>query len=87
MSRRSLTAEELVVIMNKLWASTKDIQDIGCIGEGKALKIKREIRNKMVDEGMTFPRYLVSMEYVIDYFKIDEKKIRKMAIGGVANAG
>lgn len=87
MSRRSLNAEELIEIMNKLWASTEDIQKIGCIGERKALQIKREIRDKMVDDGLTFPRYLVSMEYVIDYFNIDEKRIRRMIVGGVANAG
>ncbi len=87
-SMQSLSASEVVDIINKLWASTNDIQKIGCIGYNKALKIKNEIRNQMVDDGMVFPRYLVSMEYVIKYFNIDEKKLRKLADqGGVANAG
>lgn len=82
---KSLNAKETVKILDKLWASTEDIKKIGCVGKNKALKIKREIRDKMIDDNMIFPRYLVSMEYVIDYFKIDEKKIRAMANGGVVN--
>ena len=74
--------------INKLWASTADIQKIGCVGYNRALKIKNEIRNQMVDDGWVFPRYLVSMEYVIKYFNIDEKRLKKLADqGGVTNAG
>ncbi len=85
---KSLNANQVLETISKLWASTADIQKIGCVGYNKALKIKREIRNQMVDDGMVFPRYMVSMEYVIKYFNIDEKKLRKMASqGGVTNAG
>lgn len=85
---QSLSATDIVEILNKLWASTADIQKIGCVGYNKALKIKKEIRNQMVDDGMVFPRYMVSMEYVIKYFNLNEKKLRKMADqGGVTNAG
>lgn len=85
---KSMNANQVLETINKLWASTADIQKIGCVGYNKALKIKNEIRNQMVDDGWVFPRYLVSMEYVIKYFNIDEKKLRKMADqGGVTNAG
>jgi hypothetical protein len=80
----SLNASELLEILSKLWASTEDIKKIGCVGKNKALKIKNEIRNQMVDDNMVFPRYLVSMEYVKEYFKIDEDKLRIQA-GGVVN--
>lgn len=84
---KSMNASQVLETINKLWASTADIQKIGCVGYNKALKIKNEIRNQMVDDGWVFPRYLVSMEYVVRYFKIDEKKLRKMADkGGVTNA-
>lgn len=80
----SLNASELLEILSKLWASTEDIKKIGCVGKNKALKIKNEIRNQMLDDNMVFPRYLVSMEYVKEYFKIDEDKLRIQA-GGVVN--
>ena len=34
---------------------------------------------------MVFPRYMVSMEYVKKYFRIDEKKLRLQVTGGVVN--
>ncbi len=85
---RSLTASETLEILNKLWASTSDIQKLGCIGYNKALKVKEKIREQMIDDGMVFPRYKVSMEYVAKYFNLEVKKLRKLADqGGVTNAG
>ncbi|MGN1312235.1 MAG: hypothetical protein ACI4U4_04435 [Bacilli bacterium] len=85
---KNMNATQVLETINKLWASTADIQKIGCVGYNRALKIKNEIRNQMVDDGWVFPRYLVSMEYVIKYFNIDEKRLKKLADqGGVANAG
>ena len=80
----SLTASEVKEIVSKMWASTDDIKKLGCIGNNKALRIKRELRNKMVDEGYAIPRNLVDMQLVIKYFKIDLNKIDKLA-GGVIN--
>ena len=80
----SLTAPEVKNIISKMWASTDDIKKLGCIGNNKALKIKKELRNKMVDEGYAIPRNLVDMQLVIKYFKIDLNKIEKLA-GGVIN--
>ena len=82
---RNLNAEELIPIFSKVWASTEDIKKVGCIGKNKALKIKNEIRNQMIDDNMVFPRYLVSMDYVLNYFKIDREKILMMVTGGVTN--
>ena len=85
---KNMNAIQVLETINKLWASTADIQKIGCVGYNRALKIKNEIRNQMVDDGWVFPRYLVSMEYVIKYFNIDEKRLKKLADqGGVTNAG
>ena len=38
-----MTAEETLKIINKQWATTKDIMKIACIGEARALKIKKSI--------------------------------------------
>ena len=81
---KSLTANETLQIIQKLWATTEDIMKLGCCGTNKAQRIKSEIRNKMVDEGYAVPRNMVDMKLVIDYFRIDEKRIRRFA-GGVFN--
>lgn len=85
---KSITASELVKLMNNVWSSTKDIQRIGHVGANRAYEIRNEIRNQMMDDGQFVPRYMVATEYVIKYFNIDEKKIRKNALleaGGVCN--
>ena len=84
---KSLDAKELTQIMDKQWATTKDIQKIGCCGINKAQRIKQEIRNKMIDDGAFTPRYLVDMEYVIRYFHINEKRYRRLAKNGGAING
>jgi len=83
---KSLSAKEMTEIMDKMWASTEDIKRLGCIGKNKALEIKKEIKQMMRDDNLVYPRNLVSMEYVIKYFKIDEKQVRRrIAIGGIVN--
>ena len=81
---KSLTAKETLQIIQKLWATTEDIMKIGCCGNNKAQKIKIELRNKMIDEGYAVPRNMVDMKLVMDYFRVDEARIKKLA-GGVTN--
>ena len=83
---KSLNAKEMTEILDKMWASTEDIKRLGCIGKNRALEIKKEIKRKMSEDNMIYPRNYVSMEYVIKYFNIDEKKIRKrITMGGIIN--
>jgi hypothetical protein len=82
---KSITVSELVELMNNVWSTTKDIQKIGSVGINKAYEIRDIIRNQMIDDGKFVPRYKVATEYVIKYFNIDEKKVRKIAMGGVSN--
>lgn len=82
---KSITVSELVELMDNVWSTTKDIQRIGSVGINKAYEIRDIIRNQMIDDGKFVPRYKVATEYVIKYFNIDEKKIRKIALGGVGN--
>lgn len=87
---KSLKVPEVIDIISKMWATTNDIQRLGCIGAGEALKVKRELRDKMKDQGKAVPRYLVDMTYVMDYFSISKKNLlERMEIiemlGGVTN--
>ena len=82
---KSITVSELVELMDNVWSTTKDIQRIGSVGINKAYEIRDIIRNQMIDDGRFVSRYKVATEYVIKYFNIDEKKIRKIALGGVGN--
>ncbi len=74
---KSITTVELVRLMDNMWSTVKDIQRIGCVGKNNAYKIRDKIRRQMMADGQYVPRYVVSTQYVIEYFNIDEKKIRK----------
>lgn len=79
---KSLTAKETLQIIERNFATTNDIMQLGCCGINKARKIKSEIRNKMVDEGYAIPRNLVDMKLVEQYFKIDRIRLLSL-VGGV----
>lgn len=81
---KEITIDDLLKLEKKLWATTLDIQRIGCVGYNKALKIKNEIRNQLIDEGWTLPRNAVPMEYVIKQFPSMMKRLE--ANGGVTYA-
>lgn len=76
-----MTAEETLKIINKQWATTKDIMKIACIGEARALKIKKSIQEKLYDDEYVLPRNKIPMEEVIKYFKINIDFLKKIANG------
>lgn len=76
-----MTANETLLIISKQWATTKDIMKIACIGEARALKIKKSIHEKLYDAGYVLPRNMIPMEEVIKYFKINIDFLKKLADG------
>ncbi len=74
----SITADEILSLICHQWAGTKDIMKIGNIGEGRALKVKREITDLLNEEGYVLPRNKVPMESVIKYFKINIDFLKKV---------
>ena len=75
-----LTANELLKLISRQWATTKQIMRIGNIGEGKALRIKNRIK-KEIDEPETLPRDKVPMVEVVKFFNINIEYLKKVAIG------
>lgn len=74
----SISAEEVLKLICFQWASTKDIMKLGNVGEGRALKIKREISEKLLEKGYVLPRNKVPMESIVKYFKINIDYLRKV---------
>lgn len=84
-----ISANKLLETINNQWASTQDIMKIGCVGKNQALKIKREIKNKLELEGYFLPKNLVTMESVLAYFKISISHLKKISEcqRGINNVG
>ncbi len=74
-----LTAQELLVAIDKQWATTKDIMAVGCVGENRALKVKKNIYEELRAEGYELPRNKVPMEFVIKYFKLNIDFLKNVA--------
>lgn len=76
-----MTAEETLEIVSKQWCSLEDIMKISQVGRNSALKIKRNIREKLTKQGYIVPKHVVPMKEVVDYLDINisylESRIKK----------
>lgn len=74
-----LSAEEILVLIQKQWASTSDIQKIGSIGYQNALAIRKKITSIVENENYRLPYGLVPMAMVVQYLKIDINYLKKVS--------
>lgn len=76
-----MTAEETLVLISKQWCNLNDIMLLGQVGRNTALKIKKEVRDKVIKQGYRLPKHLVPMKEVVDYLDINisylESRIKK----------
>ena len=66
-----MTASETLDLISKQWCDLQDLMKLGQFGRNTALKIKREIKNKLVNQGYKIPNHLVPMKEVVDYLDIN----------------
>lgn len=76
-----MTAEETLEIVSKQWCSLEVLMKISQVGRNSALKIKRNIREKLTKQGYMVPKHVVPMKKVVDYLDINisylESRIKK----------
>ena len=78
--RKYYSASQQLKAMSSQWADNKAIMIIGGIGLNKAVDIRKEIEQKIKEDGYNLPRNaIVPMRYVIDYFNIDINYLKKLA--------
>lgn len=66
-----MTASETLNLISKQWCDLQDLMKLGQFGRNTALKIKREIKSKLVNQGYKLPNHLVPMKEVVDYLDIN----------------
>lgn len=78
--RKYYSASQQLKAMSSQWADNKAIMIIGGIGLNKAVDIRKEIEQKIKEDGYNLPRNaIVPMKYVINYFNIDINYLKKLA--------
>ena len=78
-----MSAEETMRIITKQWCNLTDLMKLLGCGRNKALDVKKQIKNKLINEGYFIPRNDLPMQAVVDVLKIDIdrlEKIKKLSI-------
>lgn len=77
-----LNAKETLELIAKQWCTTEDLMKLANVSRPTAMKIKNEIKEKLIKQGYIIPNHLVPMKEVVDRLDINinylESRITKM---------
>ena len=66
-----MEAQETLDLISKQWCTLEDLMALGEFGRNSALKVKREIKNKLINQGYKIPSPVIPMKEVVDYLNIN----------------
>jgi len=69
--RQNMTANETLDLISKQWCDLNDLMRLAQVGRNSALKVKKEIKTKLTNQGYRLPNHLVPMKEVVDYLDIN----------------
>ena len=76
-----MTANETLELILKQWCNIDDLMLLGEFGRNTALKIKKEIKDKLAKQGYIIPIHVIPMKEVVDYLDINisylESRLKK----------
>lgn len=70
-----MNANELLILISKQWCTLSDLMKLLGCGRNKALEAKKDIKNKLINEGYYIPGNNLPMQAVVDLLKIDINKL------------
>ena len=73
-----MSAEETMKIITKQWCNLTDLMKLLGCGRNKALEVKKQIKNKLINEGYFIPGNDLPMQAVVDVLKIDIYRLEKI---------
>ena len=66
-----MSAQETLDLIAKQWCNLNDLMALAQVGRNSALKVKKEIKEKLTEKGYRLPNHLVPMKEVVDYLNIN----------------
>ena len=66
-----MEAQETLNLISKQWCTLEDLMALGEFGRNSALNVKREIKNKLINQGYKIPNHVIPMKEVVDYLNIN----------------
>ena len=73
-----MNAQETLKIITKQWCNLTDLMKLLGCGRNKALDIKKQIKDKLINEGYFIPGNDLPMQAVVDILKIDIDRLQKI---------
>ncbi len=73
-----MSAEDTMKIITKQWCNLTDLMKLLGCGRNKALEIKKQIKNKLINEGYFIPGNDLPMQAVVDVLKIDIDRLERI---------
>ena len=73
-----MSAEDTMKIITKQWCNLTDLMKLLGCGRNKALNVKKQIKNKLINEGYFIPGNDLPMQAVVDVLKIDIDRLERI---------
>ena len=73
-----MSVEETMKIITKQWCNLTDLMKLLGCGRNKALEVKKQIKDKLINEGYFIPGNDLPMQAVVDVLKIDIDRLEKI---------
>ena len=74
-----MNANELLKLISKQWCNISDLMKILGCGRNTALKVKKQIKTKLINDGYLIPNDNLPMQAVVDILKIDIEYLEKIS--------
>lgn len=73
-----MNAEQTLKLIAKQWCNLSDLMKLLGCGRNKALIVKKQIKDKLINDGYIIPSNNLPMKAVIDILKIDVDYLNKI---------
>lgn len=73
-----MSAEETMKIITKQWCNLTDLMELLGCGRNKTLEVKKQIKDKLINEGYFIPGNDLPMQAVVDVLKMDIDRLEKI---------
>lgn len=74
-----MDARETLKLISKQWCNLDDLMKLAEIGKNNVVKLRREIKNNLINKGYTLPNNRLPMIEVVNKLKININYLEKMA--------
>ena len=74
-----MNAKETLQLISKQWCDLDDLMQLAEIGKNNAIKLRREIKNDLIEKGYRLPSNRLPMIEVVRKLKININYLEKMA--------